>query len=364
MTIVTEHPLEHPPRRGWVARAVLWWLGELRAVRDDLLHRIAAGARHAVTIEAGERYWIVRRQHEVVGHVDWRAGWDQGRAALQAVLARLQSHRTVLVELPRERVLSKTVSLPAGAQRHLDSIVEYEVARHFPFPAERMAFRYRPAHDQPPPDTGQMAIEIVAVPREVISGICEELRQAGVSPRRFALIGGDDATPILLPATANGAGVGSPLAVNRNMAIAAAAAALAAIVSWPLAQQARLAAIEKEIAAYKPAAEAVLRQSSAHRRDVELAAAVIGLGSSRPPLVAVLSQLSDAVPKDSWLTSLSIEGRSIVLDGLSPSAATAALALERSRAFRDITFRSPINRDVATGLERFEFGATIVEDTR
>jgi hypothetical protein len=59
--------------------------------------------------------------------------------------------------------------------------------------------------------------------------------------------------------------------------------------------------------------------------------------------------------------SLGLSGRDVLLDGLSPSAATTALALERSHAFSDVTFRAPITRDPGTGLEHFQFSARIAE---
>jgi hypothetical protein len=50
----------------------------------------------------------------------------------------------------------------------------------------------------------------------------------------------------------------------------------------------------------------------------------------------------------------------VTLDGLSPSAATIALALEKSRDVTGVVFRSPITRE-ASGLEHFQLGATLAE---
>ena len=83
--------------------------------------------------------------------------------------------------------------------------------------------------------------------------------------------------------------------------------------------------------------------------------------SGRPPLVGLLDTLTREVPDGSWLLSLSINGREVVLDGLSPSAATIALALERNPGFTGIVFRSPITREPASGLEHFQLGATLAE---
>jgi general secretion pathway protein L len=147
--------------------------------------------------------------------------------------------------------------------------------------------------------------------------------------------------------------------VRRALVVALVAAALAALVSWPVAQQRRIARIEQTIERLKPHAEAVLAARALSRRDAERDGAVLDLLARRPPLVAVLDALTRAVPDGSWLLSLHISGRDIVIDGLSPSAATIALALEHSRSFTGIEFRSPITRDPASGLEHFELGAAI-----
>jgi general secretion pathway protein L len=137
-------------------------------------------------------------------------------------------------------------------------------------------------------------------------------------------------------------------------------AGLAALLSWPLAQQAALDAIDRELAALKPRAEAALHAGEAERRAGERSAAILALQSARPPLVAALDALSRDVPDGSWLLSLSISGREVVLDGLSPSAATIALALEKSHDVTGIVFRSAITRETS-GLEHFQLGATLGE---
>jgi general secretion pathway protein L len=75
----------------------------------------------------------------------------------------------------------------------------------------------------------------------------------------------------------------------------------------------------------------------------------------------LLDTLTRDVPDGSWLLSLSINGREVVLDGLSPSAATIALALEHSPNFTNIVFRSPVTREPGNGLEHFQLGATLAE---
>jgi len=132
-------------------------------------------------------------------------------------------------------------------------------------------------------------------------------------------------------------------------------------VSAPLRQHLRLADVDRELAALKPQAQAVLETRERQRREADRTASVLRLRAARRPLVDTLAELSRAVPDGSWLISLGLSGRDLVLDGLSPSAATTALALEQSRAFSSVVFRSSITRDPGTGLEHFQLGASIAE---
>ena len=55
-------------------RALAWWIGELRALQADAAHRLRDIAGSALTIEAGERRWRVRRRHALIGEIDWDDG--------------------------------------------------------------------------------------------------------------------------------------------------------------------------------------------------------------------------------------------------------------------------------------------------
>jgi general secretion pathway protein L len=357
MTIAAHRPLKPADSRAWLGRALGWWLRELRSCRDDLRRWLANRAHSAVTIEAGERYWLLRQGGRPIGQIDWQSdAVTEHRAALFRLIPPARRRRPVVVEIPAERALSKIVSFPSGAKGQLNRILEFEIARHFPFPAERVYFQYRVAGGA----EGMIAVEIVAVPRDIVDGIGAALADAGLRAAGIAVSGGSGAPPLFLPTVALGQTRFEAAPTRRLLTMAVVLSALAAAVSWPLAQQARLGAIDRELAALKPQAELALRADEAQRHDGERSAAILRLRAGRPPLVAVLDALSRDVPDGSWLLSLSVSGRDVTLDGLSPSAATIALALEKSRDVTGVVFRSPITRE-ASGLEHFQLGATLAE---
>jgi general secretion pathway protein L len=354
MTIAANRPLKGARSRAWGRRALGWWLGELAGCRDDLRRFVAMRGRKSVTIEVGERYWLLRQGQRPIGQVDVESA---DAAQLLRLIPPAGRRRAVIVEIPPERVLAKIVALPSGAKGQLDRILDFEIARHFPFPAERVYFRHRVVKGE---DGGvAVMVEIVAVPREIVDGICAALAEAGLRPAAITVVG-SDAKPLFLPASALGAARRETAPATRVLRFAVALSALAALASWPFAQQVQLGALDRELAELKPRAEAALRAGEAERRAGERSAGILALGAGRPPLVGALDRLSRDLPDGSWLLSLSIMGRELVLDGLAPSAATIALALEKSRDVSGIVFRSPITRE-ASGLEHFQLGGTLGE---
>jgi general secretion pathway protein L len=352
MTIVANRPLNSARPRAGVKRALGWWLGELAGCRHDLQAFAATHRRHGVVIEAGERYWLLRRGGRPIGQIDMQA---EGAADLPRLLTPVMRGRSVLVEIPADRALAKTIALPRGAKGQLDRILGFEIARHFPFPAERVYFQHRLMKGE---RDGTVTVEIVAVPREVVDGICAVLAVSGLRPAAIAVGAAAGSTPLFLPATAFAAARPPIARPTRLLGLAAALAVLAALVSWPIAQQRALDGLDREIAALKPGAEAALRAGEGERRAGERNAAMLSLRAARPPLVAVLDTLSRDLPDGAWLLSLSVAAREIVLDGLAPSAAAVALALEKAGNVSGIVFRAPIAREAA-GLEHFQLGATL-----
>lgn len=352
MTMAANRPLNSARPRARVSRALGWWLSELRACRDDVRRFLAVRDKDRIVVEAGERYWLLRQGARPIGQIDAQS---DDADALRRLVSNGARRQPVIVEIPAERALAKTITLPAGATGQLDRVLGFEIARHFPFPAERVYFRHRVASRDE--IAGAMRVEIVAVPREVVDGVCAALRDAGLRPVAITVQGGD-AKLLFLPEAALAATRREPGRRTRILGGAASAAFLAALASWPLAQQVELAAMDREIAALKPRAEAALKAGEAERSASERSAAIAALGAERPPLVAALDLLSHDLPDGAWLLSLSIGGRDLVMDGLAPSAAAVALALEKSHDVSGIVFRSPITRE-ASGLEHFQLGATL-----
>jgi general secretion pathway protein L len=340
-----------------VGRALGWWWRELAGCWHDVRAFVATHRRRGVVIEAGERYWLLRQGGRPIGQVDAQTN---GPAELSRLLLSVMRGRSVVVEIPPDRTLAKTIALPPGAKGQLDRVLGFEIARHFPFPAERVYFQHRLVKGE---HDGAVTVEIVAVPREVIDGICAMLAGVGLRPVAIAVDAASRAKPLFLPAATFAVARSAASRPAWLLGLATLLAALAMLASWPFAQQHALDRLDREIAALKPGAEAALRAGESERRGGERAAAIFALRGGRPPLVAALDVLSRDLPDGAWLLSLSIAGREVVIDGLAPSAAGVALALEKAGSVSTIVFRAPITREAA-GLEHFQLGATLTGEAK
>jgi general secretion pathway protein L len=241
-------------------------------------------------------------------------------------------------------------------------VLQFEIARLFPFPAERVHFRHRvTAQGGLALERGTIEVEVVAVAREVVAEIVDALAAAGLRPSAICIATGAGAAPLYLPVAAIGTARPGPTSAHRAMFITLGVLAVAAFASPVIRDRLQLVAAESEIESLKPKAQSALDARERQRIEAAQAANPLRLRAARPPLVAVLDELTKAVPDGAWLMSVSISGRELVIDGLSPSAAATALALEQSHTFTNVVFRSPISRDPQTGLERFQLSAAIAE---
>jgi len=83
--------------------------------------------------------------------------------------------------------------------------------------------------------------------------------------------------------------------------------------------------------------------------------------TEKPPVVEVLDTLSKLIKDDTWLTYAQYAGGQLQIQGESPAASTLISVLEDSDIFANAKFVSPVTRDNATKLERFQITVDITK---
>ena len=350
-----------------VANALRWWLDELTALGADLAATLRIAAASALVVELGARGgWSLVREtraaRTVLGTVDAERLDDE---AVRRTLRRLLGHgkpETVAVLLPATAVLTRVIRLPVGAAPDLASILEFEIGRHTPFTAERAYYRHRVLGRATA--AGTIEVELRVAPRELIDATMRRLAAVGLSTTTVTAI---DTPPRERPRASLMPTGTRPVAVwtlgNCVRVGVVGVAAVAALLAPVAVAHLRLDGIARDIGALRPTVE---RRLVEHDRDLRQRAAldaVVAAKCASPATVELLAALTHALPDGSWLTSLQLSGRDLVIEGYAPAAAALVRPLELAGPFSQVGYRAPITRDPQTAREHFQLDIRLAERT-
>lgn len=348
-----------------------WWGAELATCLPfvGVLRRLSRVG--TLVLRAGEDAWSVARESPAGlierGSVSIAAlAGAEGAERLRALIGGDRRARLV-VELPQERALRKTLRLPAAAQTDLAKVLEFEVERQTPFPASQVYFAHRvlgPAGGGATLGGPLIEVDLVAVPRAVVDAITLRLAALGLAADAVTVAGklGAAATRLTLLESAQAVERGRVWTrTNRRLLGAVLLLAIAAALSPLAANYVAGRALEQEIAALGPKVRAILAEREQRQRAQTLLDDAIRIKTQTPSGLRLLDELTRALPDDAWLTHLSLSGRELVIDGVAGSAAALVRPLEASPSVARVVFRAPITREPTTQLERFQFAIELKE---
>jgi Tfp pilus assembly protein PilN len=116
----------------------------------------------------------------------------------------------------------------------------------------------------------------------------------------------------------------------------------------------RLALIDKQIAQTKgevKKVETLKKEMEGLNRERDM---ISDFKNARQMTIGFLKELTQIIPKDSWLTRLRISENQINIEGYAPSATLLVPKLEASRFFKKVEFASPTYRDPKLNQDRFQ----------
>lgn len=286
---------------------------------------------------------------------DSRSHYDPLATLLAPQVARLPRW----LYLPAASSLRRRLTLPAAAADRLRDVVGFEVDRQTPFSADAVAFDARVLGRRN--SDGQLDVELVAVPRQVI-----DPQLAALGPLASTLSGIDVAGADGVPLAVNLL----PLAQRRrhrdpwrrwNRALVALALVASAAMLWQLLDNRRQAAddLEQRIAAQ---AEAGRRAATQRQQLNDLVAGQAFLDNARaarPTAVEVIDELARRLPDGTYLEKLSIEDERLMLIGLSNEAAALVERLQGTPLWRSPALAGALQPDPGSGRDRFTLIAVL-----
>ena len=268
------------------------------------------------------------------------------------------SVRTIFV-IPAERVLQRTLSLPAAAEDNLRQVLAFEMDRQTPFKADQIYFDSRVLGRDA--SGRNLLVELVLLPRAQLD------QEIGALPAGASALDGVDAWRAapggerrqinLLPQERRARRRDMRLPLNLGLI---ALAVVLLFVNMDESLTNRAAAVESMRAEVEKS-NVDARQVAALRKTLADSVAGANFLSDKkrnsPLTVAVLDDLSRRLPEDTFLERLQIENGEIQLQGQAKEAAKLISLLGSSGCLGDPRLQGQIQPDARTGKERFQITA-------
>lgn len=345
---------------GGLASFFRWWFGELAGLVPRRVRSAVQSTRPALTVRLSEDEMILDGgtvgDAEDAVRIDIKSadtGQTQRRIAA-ALTNRGSGKADVVLCLPFEDVLFRTLEMPREAEPELQQALTLQIDRLTPFKRDEVCFDYRIIARTP--GSRQMTVELAVVPRAAVEEAVDAFEEWGLSP---------DAIDVIPPGSRHSAGFDLSRGIRApreshsltrlNMALGTVATfLLVAVVYLPFEKKvAVLNSLEARVATARADAESAAKL----RREIEQLVAdssfLVEKRKVAPSVLRSLDELTQILPDHTWISVFSQNGDKVQISGLSKAASSLIGLIDRSPYFEKPGFRSPVTEDPRTGLERF-----------
>jgi general secretion pathway protein L len=338
-----------------------WWRAELAAM-------LPATVRHAVLPRVQRLLLELEGPDLVLRSGSVGAVHEVERIALDAmdditVASRPEDVNEIVLCLPKDKALTRALTLPLAAEENLREVLAFEMNRQTPFRADQVYYDYTVlARDS---RKATLGVELVLAPRRVLDELLAQLGALGFHPD--VVTTRKDSTDQLLAVNLlpEQGRKPTPVTARRVNTLLAVLALLLLIsaVFLPIWHKRQV------IKTLEPELQAAAQQASEVRRlreEVELLQAgsrfLIEKKQSSLLVVQVMNEITRILPDDTWINRLDISGAEVQLQGQSTAAAALIPLIESSSILRNARFRSPVTQVARSNAERFHLSADIVPE--
>ena len=262
----------------------------------------------------------------------------------------------VEVALASRRFVYREIELPRQAGEFLGGVVRAQIDRLTPWTAREAVFGWAEPRGLGP---DRILVNVAAAPRGSIAALTLSLEAVRVRSWTISAPASGDKPDEgrIVVSTARPAAAERELAVKRVLGIALGVAAVAALLgglaSIFLASdlEAQSDALRHEITARR---SALMGGGSAQQKALAM---INAKKRGAPASVLVLEALSRAVPDNTYLTQLHVEGGKVQLAGLTEDAPSLIRLIEQSPSFKHAAFDAPTTQTAGEHGERFHIEA-------
>lgn len=338
-----------------------WWIGELSAMLpEDVRRAFRPSGQQLILALDGADLLVDRRSGDTTTRVGrYALGSDASPPPELSAQADVTGETgAVILCLPADKALTRTISLPLATEENLREVLAFQMDRQTPFTVEQIYYDYAVvARDR---KKRMLSVDLVVVPRAVIDVLLDSLKRLGVQPGQVTLCRDARGEPMpvnLLPVPQRPRKRVAPQRINIGLGILA-VLLLVGAVSMPLLHKARAMRTLQpmlDVAATKAEVAQKLRE----KVDALTAESRFLVEKKQASLLAleVMNELTRILPDHTWLNRLEISPTEVQIQGQSTSSGALIPLTESSPVLRNARFRSPVTQIPRTNEERFHLSA-------
>lgn len=331
-----------------------WWMTELYGLLPANLKVLVENNNQHLILSAGADDFLLQHKNgDKILDIGRIPSLDEG-----CELTLPDDIRQTILILPRDKVLSRELTLPLATEENLREVLSFEMGRETPFTADSVYFDYRITGRQASSKT--LSLHLFVTPRDLVDEKLATLAKIGLYPDVIIPHDADNTGSHridLMPSLKNGNRRFPPYRLNQVLAALALLLFIATTALPVLQKNLAIHALEQEINLAKTAASA----SNELRLEVEKLLTGSTYLTERKQteitMIHLLNELSRVIPDDTWINRIDVNQGEFQLQGQSGSAASLIGLIEESPIFHSAQFRSPITQVARTNLERIHLSA-------
>lgn len=337
-------------------KAIGWWASTLVGILPPVVRQ----ALSQLLVQEGTRCVVGFEDDRVSFHMSSPGGLlpvgtaaPDDRAEIARLLRQAKCARNeVILALPSDRVMTRTLSYPFKAEPDLSSALEFSVERLTPVRANEARWDWRIlARDQ---RSKTLTVSLCVVPTWIVDEALNKTSAIGLSADRIDVIAesGKDLIGVDLARSLKSFRMPRPTAVTTFgmvfLLVTIAGAAHISVAQSVAAQQASAEAMELREAATP--VNLAQKELQVVQDQLDMLADV---QDSIVPASVILNELARILPDGTWLFEFNTRGREISISGESNEASRLLGLIDGSAMFENARFASALTQGTGDKAERF-----------